>query len=389
MGLVQGVSEVKPAETAKRREDLRKCGRIVVKVGTSSITYPTGKVNLGKMELLARELSDLHSAGREIVLVSSGAVGAGVGKLNCPPPSSLPRKQALAAIGQGILMHMYEKFFSEYSKIVAQVLLTRDCFSDSGRYLNSRNTLFSLLEFGVIPIVNENDTVTVEELRFGDNDTLSAMVACNAEADLLVILSDIDGLYDSDPRKNKSARLIREVSEITEAMVEGSKAKGSALSSGGMYTKLAAARMTMASGIPLVIASSGEPDVIRRAADGENVGTLFIPSHGSYAARRQWIAVGSATAGAAVVDGGAAEALLRRGKSLLPSGVVKLEGGFGVGDVIAVKNSDGVEIARGISNYSREEAEKIMGRRTGEIEKILGRKDYEELIHRNNMAVLM
>ena len=155
----------------REREELRSCKRIVIKVGTSSITYPTGKVNLGKMERLARELSDLHSAGRELILTSSGAVGAGVGKLNCPPPSSLPEKQALAAIGQGILMHMYEKFFSEYSKSVAQVLLTRDCFSDPGRYLNSRNTLFSLLDFGVIPIINENDTVAVDELKFGDNDT--------------------------------------------------------------------------------------------------------------------------------------------------------------------------------------------------------------------------
>jgi glutamate 5-kinase len=371
-----------------KRENLRNCKRIVVKVGTSSITYPTGKVNLGKIELLARELSDLHSAGRELVLTSSGAVGAGAGKLNCPPPSTLPEKQALAAIGQGILMHMYEKFFSEYSKSVAQVLLTRDCFSDPERYLNSRNTLFSLLSFGVIPIINENDTVAVDELKFGDNDTLSAMVACNAEADLLIILSDIDGLYDSDPRKNKSARLIPEVSEITQTMMENSKTKGSSLSSGGMFTKLSAARMTMVGGIPLVIASSEEPNVIRRVADGENIGTLFLPSREGYASRRQWIAVGSAAAGWVAVDDGAAEALLQRGKSLLPSGVVKIQGSFEVGDVISVKNASGVEIARGISNYGHDDAVKIMGKRTGEIEKILGHKHYEELIHRNNMAIL-
>jgi glutamate 5-kinase len=341
------------------------------------------------MELLARELSDLHSAGRELVLTSSGAVGAGVGKLNCPPPSNLPEKQALAAIGQGILMHMYEKFFSEYSKSVAQVLLTRDCFSDPERYLNSRNTLFSLLNFGVIPIINENDTVAVDELKFGDNDTLSAMVACNVEADLLIILSDIDGLYDSDPRKNKSARLIPEVSEITPEMLDNSKAKGSALSSGGMFTKLSAARMTMAGGIPLVIASSAESNVIRRVADGENVGTLFVPAHDGYATRRQWIAVGSSAAGFVTVDNGAAEALLRRGKSLLPSGVVKIEGAFEVGNVIGIKNESGVEIARGISNYSHDEALKIMGGRTSEIEKILGHMHYEELVHRNNMAMLL
>ena len=371
-----------------KRENLRNSKIIVVKVGTSSITYPTGKVNLGKMELLARELSDLHSAGRELVLTSSGAVGAGVGKLNCPPPSTLPEKQALAAIGQGILMHMYEKFFSEYSKSVAQVLLTRDCFSDPERYLNSRNTLFSLLNFGVIPIINENDTVAVDELKFGDNDTLSAMVACNVEADLLLILSDIDGLYDSDPRKNKSARLIPQVSEITQTMLENSKAKGSLLSSGGMFTKLSAARMTMAGGIPLVIASSEEPDVIRRTAAGENVGTLFLPFREGYAARRQWIAVGSAAKGWIAVDEGAEEALLHRGKSLLPSGVVKIEGTFKVGDVVEVKNAAGAVIARGIASYGHDDAVKIMGKRTGEIEKILGHRHYEELIHRNNMAIL-
>ena len=371
-----------------KREDLRKCKRIVVKVGTSSITYPTGKVNLGKVEFLARELSDLHSVGRELVLTSSGAVGAGVGRLNCPLPSSLPEKQALAAIGQGILMHMYEKFFSEYSISVAQVLLTRDCFSDSERYLNSRNTLFSLLNFGVIPIINENDTVAVDELRFGDNDTLSAMVACNVDADLLIILSDIDGLYDSDPRKNASARLIPEVYEITSEMTKNSKTKGSSFSSGGMMTKLSAARMTMANGIPMVIASSDEPNVIRRVAEGENIGTLFFPHRDGYVSRRRWIGVGSATTGTVTVDEGAVNALLYRGKSLLPSGVIKIDGLFKVGDVISVTDASGVEIARGISNYTHEDAAKILGKRTSEIEKILGHKDYEELIHRNNMAIL-
>ena len=372
-----------------KREDLRNCKRIVVKVGTSSITYPTGKVNLRKMELLARELVDLHSSGRELILTSSGAVGAGVGKLNCPPPSSLPEKQALAAIGQGILMHMYEKFFSEYSKSVAQVLLTRDCFSNPERYLNSRNTLFSLLDFGVIPIINENDTVAVDELKFGDNDTLSAMVACNADADLLIILSDIDGLYDSDPRGNPNAALIREVTEITESMVENSKNKGSGMSSGGMLTKLSAARMTMGNGIPLVIASSDEPHGISRISDGEDIGTLFLPCREGYANRRQWIAVGSKPKGILIVDEGAEEALLHKGKSLLPSGVRKIEGRFAPGDVVSVQNVSGTELARGISNYGDEDARKIMGSRSKDIEKILGHLDYEELIHRNNMAILL
>ncbi len=370
-----------------KREDLRACKRIVVKVGTSSITYPTGKINLEKMELLVRELSDLHNSGLELILVSSGAVGAGAGKLG-RMPESLPEKQALAAVGQGLLMQMYEKFFSEYSKSVAQILLTRDCFSEPGRYLNSRNTLFALLDYGVIPIVNENDTVAVDELKFGDNDRLSAMVACNAGADLLIVLSDIDGLYDADPRRNPDARLIPEVSVITEAMEANSTTRGSSMSSGGMATKLTAARMTMSNGIPMVIASSDERGVVRRIAGGEAVGTLFVPSREGYAARRQWLAVGSAPKGALRIDAGAERALIHQGKSLLPSGVRSIEGNFGPGDVVSIRNESNLEIARGISNYAAGDARRILGRRSGEIAAILGVCDYEELVHRNNLALV-
>ncbi len=369
------------------REQLRNSKRIVIKVGTSSITYPTGKINLGKMEILVRELSNLHNSGRSLVLVSSGAVGAGAGKLG-RAPATLPEKQALAAVGQGILMHMYEKFFSEYSKSVAQVLLTRDCFSEPARYMNSRNTIFALLDYGVIPIVNENDTVAVEELKFGDNDRLSAMVACNAEADLLIILSDIDGLYDSDPRQNKDARLISEVSAITEAMEMNSKSRGSSMSSGGMYTKLVAGRITMANGIPMVIASSDEKYAVSRIIEGEDIGTFFIPHREAYATKRQWLAVGSAPKGVLTVDEGAGTALVSRGKSLLPSGVIKIDGTFEAGSVVSIVSSSGSEIARGVTNYSGDDARRIMGHRSGEIAAILGSMDYEELVHRNNMALL-
>ncbi|NLL37868.1 MAG: glutamate 5-kinase [Fretibacterium sp.] len=369
------------------RKCFQDCKRLVVKVGTSSITYPTGKINLGKMELMVRELSDLHNSGRELILVSSGAVGAGIGKLGSTP-TSMPQKQAIAAVGQGLLMQMYEKLFSEYSKCIAQVLLTRDCFSNPARYMNSRNTIFALLEYGVIPIVNENDTVAVEELKFGDNDRLSAMVACNAEADLLIVLSDIDGLYDSDPRQNKGARLISEVSTITEAMEANSRSRGSSMSSGGMFTKLVAARMTMANGIPMVIASSDERDAVRRIAGGEKLGTFFIPHRESYAPKRQWLAVGSEPRGSLTVDVGAEEALLRKGKSLLPSGVVRADGEFEVGDVVSIRGLSGRELARGIVNYTCDETRKIMGRHSSEIAGLLGSCDYEELVHRNNMALL-
>lgn len=369
------------------RKKLKDAKRIVIKVGTSSITYPTGHINLGKMERMVRELADLHNSGRELVLISSGAVGAGVGKLG-RRPSSLPEKQAMAAVGQGLLMQMYEKFFSEYSKNIAQLLLTRDCFADPVRYLNSRNTVFTLLDYGVIPIVNENDTVAVEELKFGDNDRLSAMMACCAAADLLIILSDISGLYDRDPRRNPDAKLIREVSSVTQEMEANSVTRGSSMSSGGMATKLTAARMTMANGIPMVIASSEEPQVISRIADGEEIGTLFVPSRDGYTAKKQWLAVGSAPDGAFIVDAGAASALTESGRSLLPSGVTLVEGEFGTGAIVSVRTQQGTEIARGITSYSSADARMIIGRRSNEIEQILGVCDFEELIHRNNMALV-
>lgn len=371
------------------RSFLKKAKRIVVKVGTSSVTYGTGKINLGGMDLLVREIADLSNEGREMILISSGAVGAGVGKLNLSePPRTLPEKQALAAVGQGRLMHMYEKIFSEYGKTVAQILLTRDVFAHRLRYLNSRNTLESLLRFGVIPIINENDTVAVEEIRFGDNDTLSAMVACIAEANLAIILSDIDGLYDADPRIHANARIIPEVREITPKMLENSRSKGSALSSGGMFTKLAAANMTMKAGIPMVIARGDAGNPIRRVVAGEDIGTVFLPGSSRTHSRKHWIAFGRTLSGLIVVDHGAAEAILSRGKSLLPSGAVKVEGEFGRGSVVSVRTLEGAEIARGMMNYGSTDTIRILGLHTDEIEAVLGHKDYDELIHRNNMAIM-
>lgn len=372
------------------RNFMKKTERVVIKIGTSSLTYATGKINLSRMDRLSKQISDLRNGGLEPILISSGAVGAGMGKLGSAPPATLPQKQALAAVGQGLLMGMYEKFFAEYSQSVAQVLLTRDCFSDPSRYLHSRNTLFALLEMGVIPIINENDTIAVEELRFGDNDTLSAMVASAAAADLLIILSDIDGFYDSNPRENEDARLIPVISEITADMERNSHTKGSSISSGGMFTKLAAARITMANGIPMIIANSADEDVIMRAVGGGDVGTLFLPRRESYGSRhRQWLSAGSATKGAVVVDDGAEDAIRNRGTNLFTSGVLEVRGNFAYGDVVSILNTSGVTVARGISNFGCTDAKKIVGKRSAEIKEILGRADYEELIHRRNMAILV
>ncbi len=371
-----------------KRSDLKNGQRIVVKVGTSTLTHPNGKLNLHRIENLVRQLADLHNQDKEVILVTSGAIGVGANRMGFEKvPDTIPQKQALAAIGQGALLHLYEKIFAEYGKTVAQVLLTRDDLDDRLRYLNATNALLAMLEFGVIPIINENDTVAVEEIKFGDNDTLSALVATIVEADLLIILSDVDGLYDSDPRVNVKAVLLEEIDEITTVMEDNSKNRGSSFSSGGMFTKLKAARICMMAGVPMLIANSDNDNVIRQVVNGENIGTMFIPRESKINARKKWIAFGSLSHGQLTVDAGAAAALLNRGKSLLPSGIAEVIGDFERGTVVAVMNPEGIEIARGLVNYNSTEIKQIAGKQTAEIEKLLGEKDYDEVIHRNNLWV--
>lgn len=372
-----------------RRKNLKACRRVVIKIGTSTLTYSNGQLNLQRIERLVRELADLHNRGMEVLLVSSGAIGVGATRMGYKKiPRTMPEKQALAAIGQGALVQLYEKLFSEYNKTVAQVLLTRGDLDERLRYLNATNALLAILELGVIPIINENDTVVVEEIKFGDNDTLSALVASIVDADLLIILSDVDGLYDSDPRVNKEARLQNEVDEITPMMEENSKNRGSSFASGGMLTKLNAARICMAAGIPMIIANGDSDNIIRRVMDGKEIGTLFIPREEKMQARKKWIAFGTLPQGQVLVDAGAEVALLQKGKSLLPSGVIAVEGDFDRGTVVAVANVDDKrEIARGMVNYSSDEIRLIAGKKSSEIEKILQGKDYDEVIHRNNLWV--
>jgi len=371
-----------------KRKLLKGCRRVVIKVGTSTLTHSNGQLNLRRIESLVREIADLHNQDIEVLVVSSGAIGVGANRMGYKKvPKTIPEKQALAAIGQGALLHLYEKLFAEYGKTVAQVLITRGDFDERLRYLNATNAFLAILSMKVIPIINENDTVVVEEIKFGDNDTLSALVAGVVDADLLLILSDVDGFFSSDPRVDRNARLLSEIEEITEDMDENSRNRGSSFSSGGMYTKLKAARMCMAAGIPMVIANSSQENVIRRVVEGEQLGTLFIPRPERMHARKKWIAFGSVTQGAVIIDSGAEQALLKRGKSLLPSGVMQVQGEFERGAIIAVLNQEGIEIARGVVNYSHEEIGQIAGRKTTEIEKILGSKDYDEIIHRNNLWV--
>ena len=373
------------------REMLKDKKRIVVKVGSSSLIHKeTNKLNLRKLEVLVRELSDLHNQGKDVVLVSSGAIGAGMGKLNLEErPKTIPEKQAVAAVGQGILLHIYEKIFAEYGQATAQLLLTKADLEHRQRFLNARNTLLTLLKLGVIPIVNENDTVAFEEIKFGDNDTLAALVGTLIDADLVILLTDIDGFYDGDPRKRKDAKRISVV-ETIDAQVESlAGSVGSKFGSGGMATKITAASIAVNAGIPLMIAHGAEPHIIRKLTGGEDVGTLFLPIEMKPHLRKKWIAFGSHVGGRLVVDDGAKDALIHKGKSLLPSGITAVEGDFAAGDVVEIVDGQGREFARGISNYSWMELHKIKGQKSKDICPILGYKDYDEAIHRDNLSLIL
>lgn len=371
------------------RNQLQAARRIVVKVGTSTLTHANGKLNFSRIEGLVRELADAVNSGKQILLVSSGAVGAGMDRLGWKEkPKTIPEKQAAAAVGQGILMHTYEKLFGEYGQIVAQVLLTREDSVNRRRYANSRNTLLTLLDIGVIPIINENDAVSIDELKIGDNDTLSASVAAIVDADLLIILSDVEGVYSANPQTDPNARLLPEIADVTpevEAMCGGA---GTIRGTGGMITKMAAARMAMNSGIVMVIASGSRDGAVRSVLAGDPVGTLFPPRQNRLQFRKRWLAFGSRIKGHLTVDKGCAQALMSSGSSLLATGIKSVEGSFEQGNTVSIVNRDGWEIARGLINYNSEDTRKIMGAHTHEIAGILGHKPYDEVVHRDNMVLL-
>lgn len=372
------------------RATLKDVKRIVIKVGSSTITYGNGKRNFSRIDRLAREIADLANQGKEIILVSSGAVAVGVDRLGlAAKPKTIPGKQAAAAVGQGVLMHTYEKIFAEYGQIVAQVLLTRMDSVDRHRYTNSRNTFLALLEHKVIPIVNENDVVAIDELKIGDNDNLSALVAGIIDADLLIILSDIDGLYTANPQNDPNAKLVPEVTDITPEIEASAGDAGSKVGTGGMFTKIQAAKMATSSGINMVIASGEEKDAISRILDGEEIGTLFVSRENRLQFRKRWLAFGARIAGKIVVDDGCAKAVRKAGGcSILPAGITDVEGEFEAGNTISVVNKNGHELARGLANYSSEELDMIKGAKTSEIENILGHKHFDEVIHRDDLVIL-
>lgn len=366
---------------------MKKFERIVVKVGTSSITDDKGNPSAEKILSLAKECMKLIRAGKEVILVSSGAIASGreiITKLS--KRKDLPAKQALSAVGQVRLMQYYAQIFSIFKQPIAQILLTAEDLQDRKRFLNISQTFETLLEEKIIPIVNENDTVAVEEIKIGDNDTLSAKVSCAVDADVLVILSDVEGLYSEDPNKSDKAELIKEVFEITkEIEVLAGPGKGT----GGMYTKILAAKIVTEAGIPMILAKADTENILERLIlKEEKIGTVFYPSERHLNRKKHWMLFVAKPEGRIFIDDGAKEALLKKGKSLLPVGILKVEGEFYKGDTVSICDKFGKEIGRGITNYDSLDLEKIIGKNSDEVKAILGENSYEEVIHRNNLAVL-
>jgi len=361
--------------------------RVVIKIGSGVISGETG-LDLARIEGICQDIVALRQRGYEIVVVSSGAVAAGKGDLGITGrPQTIPLKQAAAAIGQSRLMRTYKDAMRPQGVTVAQVLLTRDDLANRRRYLNARNTLMTLLEFGVVPIINENDTVVVDEIRFGDNDNLSAMVTNLVEAQLLVILSDVDGLYDSDPRQNPQARLITEVERISDEIEAMAGDEGGPLGTGGMATKIKAAKRATLFGAGTAIINGCTPHNLRYLFDGHELGTYFLPVRDPIASRKHWIAFTKKPRGKLLLDEGARAAIIDGGKSLLPSGIRSIDGEFDRGDAVRLCTLDGKEFAKGVTNYSSPELLRIIGRKTSEIETILGYKYGDEIVHRDNLVV--
>ena len=370
-----------------RKSIFNNAKRLVVKVGSNVLTEDHG-LNLKAIRSISRQICRLIDSGLEVILISSGAMASGVKKIGLDKrPDEIPKRQAIAAVGQAGLIMEYEKAFARYHKKVAQILLTGDDLNNRRRYLNARNTLCMLLSWQVVPIINENDTVMIEEIQFGDNDNLAAMITLLMDADILVNLTDIDGLYTKNPRKYPDAELIPLVSTIRENIVKVAGDIPGPLGTGGMLSKINAARKVTASGIPMVIANGGKPDILIKLFSGKEIGTFFVSKKKKLKSRKCWIAFTLKPKGAIRIDDGAALAILNRGKSLLPSGIVHVEGEFNVGAPVEFKNGNNETLGTGLVNYSSADIRKIMGFKSSQIKKILGHKPYDDVIHRDNLAI--
>lgn len=372
----------------KNRKSCFDCARrVVVKIGSGVLTKDNG-LNLKAVRSISRQICYLIDRKIEVILVSSGAMASGIRKVGLSKrPDEIPKRQAIAAVGQTGLIMEYEKAFAGYGKKVAQILLTSEDLSNRKRYLNARNTLSTLLSWQFVPIINENDTVAVEEIRFGDNDHLAAMITMLMDADILINLTDIDGLYNKDPRSNPDAELIPVVSTIKKSIEKLASDIPGALGTGGMIAKINAAKKVTAAGIPMVIAGGAEPDILKKIFSGKEHGTFFVPKKKKLAGRKCWIAYSLKPKGVIKIDSGAAAAILKKGKSLLPSGIIGVEGKFSVGAPVEFQMDDNRTLGTGLVNYSAADIRKIMGLRSSKIKECLGYKPYDEVIHRDNLAI--
>jgi len=369
-----------------RKDIMAGVKKVLIKVGTGVLTGKDG-LDLTIIDNLVEDIAEITQKGCRVVIVTSGAIASGKHRMGITRKlKSMPEKQAAAAIGQSRLMRVYSNAFGKHNLYVAQILLTMSDLTDRARYINVRNTLSQLMEWGVIPIINENDTVAVDELKFGDNDHLAAMIANVVEADVLINLTNTEGLYDRNPKDKKRAKLIRLVREITEDIEAAATAEADPVGMGGMRSKVLAAKKVTACGIPYIIAGQ-KKGILRDIFDGKETGTLFLPVADHLNSREYWIAYTLRPRGKIYLDDGARNAILHHGKSLLPSGIVKVEGQFNMGDPVLCLDTDGKLIAKGLVNYNSEEIEKIKGLKTSKIEQVLGYKHYDEVIHRDNMAV--
>ena len=373
-----------------REEILSNVSKIVIKIGTRVLTNQDGLLDKNRIMELSKQVVKLRLRGFSVVIVSSGSIGAGISALGLQKrPSILPELQAAAAIGQGKLIEVYNECFKKHGYHAAQLLLTRQDFEDRQRYLNACNTLHSLLNFKTIPIINENDTISVEEITFGDNDILSALVTNLLRADLLILLSSVDGLYTTPPSSGKSCRVLSVVDSISDDIKKLAFKQKTKEGVGGMESKLEAANIATGSGEAVIIANGMQSGVLSKIMNYDDVGTLFVPYNKKITSRKRWIGFTVKPKGKIYIDEGALSALQKKGKSLLPSGVVKVEGKFIKGDVVSVVDvGEKKEVARGLMNYSADEVRKVKGLRTSLIKKTLGYKPYDEIIHRDNIILL-
>jgi len=371
----------------RRQISIERVKRLVVKVGSNVLTAPRG-LNLKTLRAIARQIGGLMDQGLDVILVSSGAMASGIKKIGLDRrPDELPRRQAVAAVGQAGLIMEYEKAFERHGRKVAQILLTSEDLTSRKRYLNARNTLNTLLEWKIVPIINENDTVSVEEIKLGDNDNLAAMIALLMDADLLIVLSDIDGLFSQDPGVHLDAELIPVVRVISKSTETAAGRIPGPLGTGGMLSKINAARKVTSAGVPMVVAKGDKPDILTRLLAGEAHGTYFIPRREKLTRRKCWIAFSLKPKGSLSIDAGAATALTSRGKSLLASGIVDVRGEFTVGTPVELQTTSGETIGVGLVNYSAADIRRIRGLKSQHIGQVLGQKPYDEVIHRDNLVI--